>query len=125
MALLSKIFSFAEQESYIERIDNPVRKVKKYKENVREHYLPNEQTKNFRTAIRQARKHKTHKMAAIYVIEMLLITGARLNEINALRWDEVYFDEGLIRKIEAKTEDRIIPLSVSYTHLTLPTTPYV
>ena len=111
LALLSKIFNFAEQESYIERVGNPVSKVKRYKENIRDKYLTREEAMAFRDAIRKARRDKTHKRAALYAIEMLMVTGARLNEVNALRWSEVSLDEGIIRKEDAKTKDRIIPLS--------------
>jgi integrase len=111
LALLSKIFNFADQESYIERNDNPVNKVKRYKENIRDKYLTGKQAIAFRRAIRNARKNRTHKRAAIYAIEMLMVTGARLSEVNALRWSEVSLDEGIIRKEDAKTKDRIIPLS--------------
>jgi integrase len=111
LALLSKVFSFGIAESYLERADNPVYGIKKYKENVREEYLNLDQLNKLSRAIRRARRNRVCNIKAVYIIELIMLTGARKSEISGLLWEEVDLDSGLLRKIDTKTGARNIPLS--------------
>lgn len=111
LALLSKIFNFGITEGHLRRFDNPVHGVRRYKEKLREEFLDKEQISALRSAFRYCRKNRTHKFKAIYVIELLLLTGARRSEINALRFEEVFLNDSLIKKIDTKVGARNIPLS--------------
>ncbi|WP_150523127.1 tyrosine-type recombinase/integrase [Roseibium sediminis] len=120
LAYLSKAFNLAEIWEWREEQTNPVRLVKRYKENERDRYLSNEELtrlgrvldeaetiglpwiikvkgKNARHLAKNAedRRSPVNQMA-IKALRLLLMTGARLNEILSLEWRHVDFHMGTI-----------------------------
>ncbi len=45
------------------------------------------------------------------MIKLLIFTGARKNEIQGLRWDEVDFQSGYLNLADSKTGQKVIPLN--------------
>lgn len=111
LALLKKVMNFAIQGGHLERSDNPVSGVKAFPERRKEHFLGLEEVDRLRRAIRKSRKLRTEKIAVLDAIELLLLTGSRKNEINALRWQEVDLERGCMNLKDTKTGFRKIPLS--------------
>lgn len=111
LALLKKVMNFAIQGGHLERSDNPVLGVKAFPERRKEHFLGLEEVDRLRRAIRKSRKLRTEKIAVLDAIELLLLTGSRKNEINALRWQEVDLERGCMNLKDTKTGSRKIPLS--------------
>ena len=85
LALLSMMFTFAIQNEW--RETNPCRAIKKYPENQVERYLSTNETEQLLTSC-DADDHRT----AARIIEFLILTGARKNEVFSMEWRQL---EGL------------------------------
>lgn len=130
LKLLSSFFSWCEE--YGHRTDgiNPCRKIKKFKEKKRERLLSEQELFNLAAAIKQYEedhkyvKDQPHKKVkndypefnftmsfVVAAIRLLILTGARRNEILTLQWKEVDFQNRLIRLQESKTGQKTIYLS--------------
>lgn len=51
------------------------------------------------------------------MIRLLILTGARRGEIEGLKWSEVDFQYGMLRKATSKTGAKIIPLARAAIHI--------
>ena len=130
LALLSSFFSWCDKNGYRDDGKNPCRHVEKYKEKSRERFLSEEEIYALGNALKAYEKdnkylkeqpHKKEKSKSKeenkttpYVtaaIRLLLLTGARCNEILTLKWDDVDFVRRLIRLQESKTGQKTIYLS--------------
>ncbi|MBK8840821.1 MAG: tyrosine-type recombinase/integrase [Hyphomonadaceae bacterium] len=49
--------------------------------------------------------------AAAIILRLLILTGARRGEIEGLKWSEVDFNFGMLRKKTSKTGAKVIPLA--------------
>jgi integrase len=110
LALLSSFFNWAERHSLRSDGPNPCRHVEKYAERKRERYLSEEEIQRLGDvlAAMEGDSRITPWIAA--AVRLLLFTGARLSEILTLRWNEVDFDNGLLRLPDSKTGAKIIYL---------------
>ena len=108
LATLSKIFNLAEVWGL--RLDgsNPCRHVKKYSETKRERYLTFEEFKNLGQTLREAECDGSEPKPVINAIRLLILTGARLNEIQTLKWE--YVREGFLALPDSKTGAKRIVL---------------
>jgi integrase len=107
VGLLGGIFSFA--VAHRMRTDNPVRGVKRYPDRQGQTFLSLAQLTRLGQAL-DAAKRGGASAAAVAIIRLLAFTGARKNEIAALRWSEVDFDHGYLRLQDSKTGAKLIPL---------------
>lgn len=120
LSVLSKAFNLAEVWGMRPEYSNPVRKVKRYKENERERFLSGDELARLGSALEEAgtiglpwiikatgetEKHmptdaeKRRTLVnpiVLNAIRLLLFTGARLSEILELRWDHVDMQQGTI-----------------------------
>ncbi|MEZ5986442.1 MAG: site-specific integrase [Hyphomonas sp.] len=108
LSLLSKVFNFGADNGLIARTDNPVKRIPKYPEKRREDYLGMDELASLRAALRRSKKYKLELRSAIDAIEVLMLTGARLNEIRLLKWTEVDFEKCELKKPDTKTGPREI-----------------
>ena len=69
--------------------------------------------------IKSIDKLSKHGMRNHCILELLYSCGLRVSELTELKCSDLFFEKGLIR-VKGKGDK-----PVSYTHLTLPTTPYV
>lgn len=130
LALLSSFFSWCDKNGYRADGKNPCRHVEKFKEKARERFLSEGEIYALGKALKTYEKdnkylkeqpHKKIKdnkkeenQATPYItaaIRLLLLTGARCNEILTLKWDDVDFKRKLIRLQESKTGQKTIYLS--------------
>lgn len=129
LALLSSFFSWCEKNGYRADGINPCRHVEKFKESSRERFLSEseiyrlgEALKEFEEKNRYVTEHPHKKKKGAkqedritnYItaaIRLLLLTGARCNEILTLKWADVDFERKLIRLQESKTGQKTIYLS--------------
>lgn len=129
LALLSSFFSWCDKNGYRKDGKNPCRHVDKYEEKSRERYLSEKEIHALGKALiayekanRYITPHphkKNHEKDVInlttrYVaaaIRLLLLTGARCNEILSLKWSNVDFERKLIRLQVSKTGQKTIYLS--------------
>ena len=108
LATLSAVMGFAVERGY--RADNPVKGVKKFKEQKRTRFLSNDEIARLGDALREAETEGVNPYA-IAAIRLLLLTGCRKNEILALTWDEVDFEGGFLRLKDSKTGAKAVYLS--------------
>ncbi|NCC61284.1 MAG: DUF4102 domain-containing protein [Verrucomicrobiae bacterium] len=129
LALLSSFFSWCLKNGYRKEIlGNPCQRIDKYKEKAREKFLSEESVYNLGQALcwyeeqnrifrQPARRKDTEQkennvtLYAVAAIRLLILTGARLNEILTLKWDEVDLKNKQIRLGDSKTGAKSIYLS--------------
>ena len=106
-ALLSKMFSLAIKLQM--RSDNPCRGVERNQENKRTRYLSADEISRLTVALAA---HEDQQAANI--VRLLLLTGARLNEVQSATWEQFDIENGVWTKpgstTKQKTEHRV-PLS--------------
>ncbi len=153
IAVLGAFFTFAMREGVRPEGLNPTRGVETFPEQSREMFLTPEQFRVLGAALDRAErigllpppekrrkpksattaKHRPKNAdvprvanpAAVAAIRLLALTGCRVGEILALRWDEVDFEHGELRLGDTKTGRSVRPLGDVAAELlrTLPTRP--
>lgn len=111
LAVLSKMMNLAEVWGL--RLDgsNPVRHVKKYREQKRERYLTKQELHRLGTVLAEAQSKSTESPFVIAAIGLLVLTGARLSEILTLRWHHVDLENEVLRLPDSKTGAKLIYLN--------------
>jgi integrase len=107
VGLLGGIMSFAVSRHL--RKDNPVRGVKRYPDKKGETFLSTSQLASVGEALAEL-EAKGASPAAIAIIRLLALTGARKGEIATLRWSEVDFERGYLRLGDSKTGAKVVPV---------------
>jgi integrase len=111
LAILSKLFNWAEKHGL--RLDgsNPCRHVEKYRENRRERFLSQAELGRLGDALRKAEKDNSCSRWVIAAIRLLTFTGARRNEILTLRWEHVSYEHASLMLPDSKTGRKAIYLN--------------
>jgi integrase len=110
VALLSKMFSLAEVWGLRPDGSNPCRHVKRFRERKRERFFTDGELKKIGKALADAERTATELPGVVAAIRLLALTGCRLGEVIALRWDEVDMQSGLLMLSDAKAGAREVPL---------------
>ena len=110
LAVLSKLLSWSEDLGYRPANANPCRGIEKYKEESRRRYLSPAELKRLGAALRIAKRYDSIPRSAIVVIQLLLLTGARVGEILSLRWSYVDLAGGALRLPDSKSGRKTILL---------------
>lgn len=108
LGLLSGILSFAVDRGIVDV--NPVHGVKAFPSRQFERFLSNEEIQRIGTAMAAAAARGTNR-TALDIIKLLILTGARRGEIEALQWREVDFELGYLRFADSKTGQKVVPLN--------------
>ncbi|MBO6540329.1 MAG: tyrosine-type recombinase/integrase [Rhizobiaceae bacterium] len=108
VGLLGGIFSYAFDCGLID--NNPVRGVKRFADRKGNRFLSPQELVSLGEAMRNAISDGTNPQA-IGILKLLIFTGARKGEMEALKWSEVDFEGRYLRISESKTGQRIIPLN--------------
>jgi integrase len=111
LALLSKMFTLAEQWGLRPEGSNPVRHIQRYRERRFDRFLSAEELARLGEVLTEAERTQTEYASVIAAIRLLIFTGARLSEILELRWKQVDFDHACLREPESKTGAKCIYLS--------------
>ncbi|MDH4746212.1 site-specific integrase [Sphingomonas sp. CBMAI 2297] len=85
---------------------NPCWKVKRYKETKRERYLTPDELARLGKVLRET--NSEHEAASC--IQLLLLTGCRLSEIQKLKWEYVDLDAGLLRLPDSKSGAKLVAI---------------
>lgn len=112
LALLSRLFSLAEAWGMRDLGSNPCQHVERFKETPRERYLTAIELSRLGEAIERMLDEGDLYAEAAAAIRLLLLTGARLNEVLKARWDWVSFEKRLIMLPESKTGKKNLFLSI-------------
>jgi integrase len=108
LAVLSKLFNLAEVWGLRPDGSNPCRHVKKYPERKRERYLTPEEMLSLGTVLADAERDGSEPAPVIAAVRLLMLTGARLAEIQTLKWE--YVRKGCIVLPDSKTGPKRIEL---------------
>jgi integrase len=111
LALLSKMFTLAEQWGLRPEGSNPVRYIERYRERRFERFLSSAELARLGETLAEAERTQTEYPSALAAIRLLIFTGARLAEILELRWDQVDFERVCLRLPDSKSGAKLIHLS--------------
>jgi len=111
IAVLSKMFSFAEQRGLVPDGTNPCRRIEKYREQARDRFLTQAEIVRLGQALTQAEDKQATSPHVIAAIRLLLFTGARLSEILTLRWEHVDLERAMLFLPDSKTGRKAITLN--------------
>ncbi len=109
-AVLSKFFNWCEKNGYRDKNNNPAEDLEKYKEHKRMEFL---QIKDIQaigqslTALETLGQVSPMPAAAL---RLLLLTGARLDEILSLKWSYLDLDDNLANLPDSKTGFKVLHL---------------
>ena len=117
LAVLSKMMNLA--EAWGLRLDgsNPVRHVKKYREDKRERYLTKPELQRLGAVLADAQTKASESPFVVAAIGLLVLTGARLIEILTLRWEYVDLENEVLRLPDSKTGAKPIYLNAAAINL--------
>jgi integrase len=108
VALVSTVLNFAVARGL--RPDNPARGIKKPPTRKVERFLSSDEIASLATTI-EAEKQRTSNPYPGAAIKLLLLTGARRNEIMQVQWRHVDFERHCLRLPDSKTGPKVIYLS--------------
>jgi integrase len=111
IAVLSKMFSFAEERELIPEGSNPCRRIEKYREEARDRFLTQAEISRLGDALIEAEDRGSTSPHVIAAIRLLLFTGARLSEILTLRWEHVDLERSILFLPDSKTGRKAILLN--------------
>lgn len=116
MRALSTMMAWAVRHEILDQ--NLCSKIQKYRDQMRERALTEEEASRLWTMIAEAEKALVITKDFADIFRLIMLTGARRNEIVALRWSEVDFDRGRLvlppvrTKMGALNRSRLIALSM-------------
>jgi integrase len=110
LAAVSSCWAWAERHALLpEGHTNPAAKISRFREEGRERFLSSDEMARLGDALGQCEtRFGPHASGAI---RLLCLTGARLNEVLALRWQEVDFARGLALLPDSKTGRKTVLLN--------------
>lgn len=117
LEMVSKMFELAELWGLRPDGSNPRKKLKKYPMKARERYLSKDEVKRLGAVLDEMKQYPDENLAAVYCIQLLLLTGCRLGEIQTLRWDYYDRDNRYIRLPDSKTGAKIVYIGAAVVNL--------
>jgi hypothetical protein len=96
VAILSKVMNWAEENGYRPEQSNPCRAIKMFPENKRQRYLTREEFARLGQVLNELEETGAENPFVLAAIRLLLLTGARLNEILTLQWTYVDIERGFL-----------------------------
>jgi integrase len=111
LALLSKIFNLSEEWEYRDPNTNPTQHIRKYKETPRERFLTQDEILTLEKVLADAERNNEVSPSVIHALRVLLMTGARLQEVLTMKWEYVDIEEGKINLPDSKSGKKTIWLS--------------
>ena len=111
LALLSRMFNLAEAWRLRPDHSNPCRHVTKFKEKRRERWLTEEELARLGAVLSECEAAQSETMSALHAVSLLILTGARVSEILALKWSHIDWEQRCVRLPDSKTGAKTIFLS--------------
>ena len=111
LALLSRLMTLCEVWELRPPGSNPCRHVEKFKETPRTRFLGPSELEKLGEALREMVASAEIQPSAANAIRLLLLTGARLNEVLTAKWEWVETERQLIALPDSKTGAKPIYLS--------------
>lgn len=111
LACLSKFMNWAEEHGLRPENSNPCRRVKKYTAVKRERYLTSDEFTRLGAELARIDAEGEESPFVTAALRLLILTGARLNEMLTLKWSFVDLQRGLLFLPDSKTGQKSIRLS--------------
>jgi integrase len=111
LSVLRTLFRCAEQWQMRPPQTNPSTSLRRYAERKRERYLRPEELARLGMAMQEAQSSGTERPEALALVRLLLFTGARLGEIQTLRWEWIDLRGRRMRLPDSKTGAKTLYLS--------------
>lgn len=111
LAVLRKFFNWCEKCGFRADRSNPALHVESFNERKRERFLSPAEISHLGVVLSEIEQEAVQSPFVVGAIRLLILTGARLNEILKLQWDWVDFDSSCIRLPDSKTGPKTIYLS--------------
>ena len=111
LMLMSYFLKWCERQEYRTLNTNPVKLIRKFKLQGRDRVYSDEEYARIVEAFSIGRKTNILNPIGFDVLELIIFTGCRNSEIRKLTWDEVDFDNSLLRLKKGKTGARSVPLA--------------
>lgn len=105
--VLSAMLQWAVSRKF--RADNPGKGVNLNKPKRRERFLSGVELARLGEAFAKADRQALNR-SSLAILRLLVLTGARRNEIASLRWEHVDFERKALRLPDSKTDYKIVPL---------------
>ncbi|WP_331374251.1 tyrosine-type recombinase/integrase [Sinorhizobium chiapasense] len=111
LAVLRKFFNWCEKNGFRGDLTNPALHVELFKERKRERFLSPAELAHLGEVLTEVEREGSASPFVIAAIRLLILTGARLNEILTVQWDWVDFENSCVRLPDSKTGAKTIYLS--------------
>ena len=111
LAVLRKFFNWCEKNGFRPDHTNPALHVEPFKERKRERFLSPVEIAHLGEVLAEIERGGEQSPFVVAAIRLLILTGARLNEILTLKWDWIDFDNSCVRLPDSKTGAKTIYLS--------------
>lgn len=111
LALLSRLMTLAETWDWRDQGTNPCKHVDRFPERSRTRFLVFDELQRLGAAMRELVNERAIQPTASNALELLLLTGARLNEILTAEWTWIDWKRGVINLPDSKTGAKSIYLS--------------
>ena len=105
------MFNLAEEWEYRDANTNPTQHIRKYKETPRERFLTQDEMTTLERTLSDAEDNYLVSPSVIHALRVLLMTGARLQEVLTMKWEYVDFENGKIHLPDSKSGKKTIWLS--------------
>lgn len=113
LAVVSRLMRWCEDAGYRPEQSNPCRGVAKYRQNKIERYLTSDEFARLGKVLDDLERNGSEDLYAVAAVRLLLLTGARLNEILTLRWSYIDAERQALRLPDSKTGQKTIRLGTA------------
>jgi integrase len=110
LEMISKMFNLAEMWGLRPDGSNPRKHIKKYPEEKRERFLSAAELRRVGEVLREMEQEGIELPSAIAAVRLLILTGCRLGEIMALKWEYVDVPGKALRRPDSKTGAKVVHL---------------
>jgi integrase len=111
LMFLSYFLNWCEKQEYRTLGTNPVRLIRKFKTKGRDRVLSDDEYQRVFEAMDLGRRTNLLNPIGFDILTLIIFTGCRSSEAKHLTWDEVDFDNSILRLKDSKTGAKSIPVS--------------
>ena len=111
LTVLSSLLSWAMDQRLLPQGENPCVRVRRFTENKRERFLSLPELTRLAEVLDRAEEGGEHSTHALAAIRLLILTGARLNEVLTLEWSHVSLDNQMLSLPDSRTGQKTIQLN--------------
>ena len=104
-------FNWCEDNGFRERASNPCQRIKRYDEQLRKIFMSEAELSLLGDALTKLENAQWINPLATAAVRLLLLTGARRNEILSLRWEYIDAERGIATLPDSKTGFKVLQLS--------------